>query len=827
MQQNCTNLVQFSPGPAFHTVSRPAWRHPRPCADRLLGCGALCPVMAPSMPAHSPSSARFGPLVLAAVCAAVFAAGFPAGVAAQTVSPDAVPADAADAPVDPELALPVASAPASPRPRTCLVLSGGGARGMAHIGVLRVLERERVPIDCIVGTSMGAVVGSLYASGLTADEIARQLGALEWGEMFVDRLDRRHDSLRRKAEDRSFLAKGGFGLREGKLGVAPSLFEGQRLAVALRRGLLPSAGVNDFDALPIRFRAVGTDLETGEAVVMDRGDLVNAVRASMAVPGVFAPVSYGERSLIDGGIAMNLPVEVAQALGAERIIAVDIGAGLKTRDQLRDPLSIADQMVTALMLKETARQRERLGAEDVLIVPDLGALGSADFEAGFAQGIPLGVAATEAVAGKLRPLAVDAARYAAWRAAATDNLRAPGPVTEVTLVNTSVVDDAALRTFIATAPGDAVDADRLEEDLARLYGLGELSRAYYVVEPDPKAVGEDGGSTVTFVARSRRWQEDGTLKFGLFLLDDFRGGSEYQLGARYVRRELNKYGGDVLLEARLGDRNRAFAEWHQPLNMGRTVFVRPSLGWDGQNLPLIDEDGLSAQYRLGAWEARAGIGLAVSSAAEVMLVPFVRRNHFDLRPETDNTVPPAIPATRHSRGLAVELTLDTQDDAEFPTRGWYLRGQHTRYLPDWGSDAAGHASRLDANLAFAALDGRWRLGLSAQDRRGDAFENVELLGGPFRLSGYGVDALRGDGAALAALQYSYPIAQVLDYPLFFGGSLEAGQIWRGGIGPDRERFLVGGSLFTALDSPLGPVYFGLGLAEGGEQTLFFRLGQPE
>ena len=791
--------------------------------------------MSVSLPSPACSGGlRLTAILAAALATAVFATIAPARAQAQATahaqaaSPDATPAGAEDAPVDPELALPAASAAPLSRPRTCLVLSGGGARGMAHIGVLRVLERERVPIDCIVGTSMGAVVGSLYASGLSADEIERQLGALEWAEMFVDRLDRRHDSLRRKAEDRTFLAKAGFGLRDGKLGVAPSLFEGQRLAVALRRALLPSAGVKDFDALPIRFRAVGTDLETGDAVVMDRGDLVNAVRASMAVPGVFAPVSYGERSLIDGGIAMNLPVEVAQALGAERIIAVDIGAGLKTRDQLRDPLSIADQMVTALMLKETARQRERLGAEDVLIVPELGELSSADFQAGFEQGIPLGAAATEAMAAKLRPLAVDATRYAAWRAEAAAGLRTPGPVTEVKLVNTSIVDDAALRTFIATAPGDAVDADRLEEDLARLYGLGELSRAYYIVAPDPKAAQQaGGGSTVTFVARSRRWQEDGTLKFGLFLLDDFRGGSEYQLGARYVRRELNKYGGDVLLEARLGDRNRAFAEWHQPLNMGRNVFLRPSLGWDSQNLPLIDEDGLSAQYRLGAWEARAGIGLAVGSAAEVMLVPFVRRNHFDLRPETDNTLPPQIPSTSHSRGLALEFTLDTQDDAEFPTRGWYLRGQHARYLPDWGSDTEGHASRIDANLAFAALDGRWRLGLSAQDRRGDAFESVALLGGPFRLSGYGVDALRGDGAALGALQYSYPIAQVLDYPLFFGGSLEAGQIWRGGIGPDRERFLVGGSLFTALDSPLGPVYFGLGLGEGGEQTVFFRLGQPE
>lgn len=702
---------------------------------------------------------------------------------------------------------------------TCLVLSGGGARGMAHIGVIKVLERERIPVDCIVGTSMGAVVGSLYASGLSATEIETQMRALDWNTMFVDRIDRSVFPARRKAEDRSFLAKGGFGLRDGKVGVPPSLFEGQRLAVALRAALLPSATIPRFDDLPIPYRAVGTDLETGDAVAMDSGDLVNAVRASMAVPGAFSPVSYGERSLIDGGVAMNLPVEIAQKWGARRIIAVDIAARLKTRDQLLDPFSITDQMITALMQKESQRQRDRLGPRDVLIVPELADLGSADFTGGMDKGVALGEAATVAALPQLQAMRVSEADYAAWRAARAAKLRPPGTIDRVELVNTSGVDDEAILARMSAKPGDTVDAKKIEQDLGRLYGLGEFSRVYYTIESDDR-----DDTVLTYVARSRRWEEDGTLKLGLLMQDDFEGQGEYQLGARYGRRELNRFGGELLLEARIGDRNRAFAELHQPLNLRRTAFFRPSLEWRGENETLLDGGNATGEYRYSFWQARTGVGATFGDWGEASVAPFARRNHFDLRRDSVST---AIPRTSTSAGVDLNFVVDTQDDAEFPSKGWYVQARHTRYLPILDADTRGFTSRFNANLAFTGLGGRWQLGLRSHDRRGNAFEDVATLGGPFRLSGYGIDTLRGNGAALGTLQFNYPLAQVMQYPLFVGGSLEAGQLWGRGQEPSLQRTIFGGSIYTALDTPLGPIYFGLGLAEGGEEAVFFRLGQPD
>jgi NTE family protein len=701
---------------------------------------------------------------------------------------------------------------------TCLVLSGGGARGMAHIGVIKVLERERIPVDCIVGTSMGAVVGGLYASGLTATEIETQLRALDWNTMFADRIDRRVFTQRRKAEDRSFLAKGGFGLRDGKLGVAPSLFEGQRLAVTLRSALLPIANIERFDDLPIPFRAIGTDLETGDAIEMDRGDLVNAVRASMAVPGAFSPVSYEARSLIDGGVAMNLPVEIAQGWGARRIIAVDIAAPLKKREQLLDPFSITDQMVTALMLKETKRQRERLGAGDVLIIPELGDLGSADFTLALDQGVLLGEQATQAALPQLQSLRVSPEAYAAWRDARMAKLKPIGSIDRVELVNTSTMDDEALRAYLNSQPGDRIDAKKIEADLGQLYGLGEFSRVYYTVNND-----ESGKTVLTYVARSRRWEEDGTLKFGIFMQDDFEGGGEYLLGARYGKRELNRFGGDLLLEARLGDSNRAFAEWHQPLHLQRSLFVRPALEWVGENESLIDDDNFSGDYRYSRWDARAALGVSLGRWGEVSAAPFVRRNHFDLRRDS---LPTGIPRTSTSAGVDLALTLDTQDDAEFPGQGWYLQARHTRYLSMLDADTEGFTSRAKASYAFTALGARWQVAAEAQDHRGSAYEDVALLGGPLRLSGYGIDRLRGTGSALTTLQVSYPLAQLLQYPLFVGGSLEAGQVWRRGQAWSFDRTIFGGSVYTALDTPIGPIYFGLGLAEEGEEAVFLRLGQP-
>ena len=220
------------------------------------------------------------------------------------------------------------------RPTIGLVLSGGGARGGAHLGVLRALEELNVPVDVIAGTSIGAIIGGLYASGMSVDEIEHVIETIDWDAAFLGDTPRELMSFRRKRDDDLFLVEQKPGLNDGQLTLPLGIVQGQVIDLILIEQTLPVAHIRDFDELPIPFRAVSTDITTGEAVVLGSGNLAEAIRASMSVPAVLAPIDIDGRLLVDGGIAMNLPIEVARQMGAEVIIAVDISAPLFRREQL-------------------------------------------------------------------------------------------------------------------------------------------------------------------------------------------------------------------------------------------------------------------------------------------------------------------------------------------------------------------------------------------------------------------------------------------------------------------------------------------------------------
>src|ERR1700761_1175105 len=267
------------------------------------------------------------------------------------------------------------------RPRICLVLSGGGARGIAHIGVLKMLEQLRVPIDCIAGTSMGAVVGGLYASGMTAAQIEETIRSVDWQDSFHDAPPRRELAFRRKQDDRNFLVRLPLGLKHGRILLPKGFIQGQKLQETLRQLTLPFSNSTDFDLLPTPFRAVATDLLNGGAVMLDKGDLAIAMRASISAPGVFAPVETGGKVLVDGGLAENLPIDVARQMHADILIVSDVSFPLQSRAALDSALSISNQMLAILVRKDADRQRATLTPSDILIEPILGAASSTDFTA--------------------------------------------------------------------------------------------------------------------------------------------------------------------------------------------------------------------------------------------------------------------------------------------------------------------------------------------------------------------------------------------------------------------------------------------------------------
>ena len=383
-------------------------------------------------------------------------------------------------PPGPPAAPDASTAAGQTRPRICLVLSGGGARGMAHIGVLKILEELKVPIDCIAGSSMGAVVGGLYASGMTAAQIEATMRSVDWQEAFRDAPPRRDLAFRRKQDDRNYLVRLPLGVQHHHILLPKGFIQGQKLQETLRQLTLPFSNSTDFDRLPTPFNAVATDLETGEAVLLDHGDLSIAMRASISAPGVFAPVDYQGRLLVDGGLAENLPIDVARAMGADILIVSDVSYPLQPRDRLDSALSISNQMLAILVRKDSDRQKATLKSRDILIEPALGTTTATDFTAA-ASMITQGEAAARAIEPKLAALREGDQAYQGY--VARREVRQPG----LPLIRFVRVDPESKRyekTILAEMEplvGKPLDLDAVGARITELYGLGYFETLDYTL----------------------------------------------------------------------------------------------------------------------------------------------------------------------------------------------------------------------------------------------------------------------------------------------------------------------------------------------------------
>ena len=268
----------------------------------------------------------------------------------------------------------------SGRPRLGLVLSGGGARGAAHVGVLKVLEEMHVPVDLIAGASMGSIVGGLYATGMSPQEMEDALATMDWDASFEDKVPRKEMPFRRKFDESSFLTKLRIGIQDGHTALPTGLVEGQKLNFILRQLTLPSATVDDFDKLSIPFRATATDVASGEGIVLSHGNVADAMRASMAFPGLFSPVELDGRLLVDGGVAENFPVETARKAGAEVLVAVNIGTPPAGKEKLTSLVKIINQVTNAATARNVRLSKAAIGPQDVFIEPDLGDISFIDFK---------------------------------------------------------------------------------------------------------------------------------------------------------------------------------------------------------------------------------------------------------------------------------------------------------------------------------------------------------------------------------------------------------------------------------------------------------------
>jgi len=742
----------------------------------------------------------------------------PAVVAAQAVGA-ADPGTAAAATPLPGTAAAHGPMPAG-RPRIGLVLSGGGARGAAHVGVLKVLESMRIPIDFIAGTSMGSIVGGAYASGTSIAEMEAVLGNLSTAALLVDRPERIDQPIRRRRDDLTPYIGPEFGVAGGGLRLPRGAVSGVALEAVLR-GLVRSRGIDDFDRLPIPFRAMATDIENGRHVVLSRGDLAGAMRASMAVPGLVAPAEIDGRLLIDGGLTRNLPVDAVREMGADIVIAVNLGTPLLRRDQIDSLLGVSVQMLNILTEQNVRLSLAQLRPQDVLIEPALGDYSAGDFD-NMEKTVPIGEAAARAAAARLQHLALSAPAYAALRAAQSVPVVVDRrPIDEIRVEGVSRVNPAVVVNALETRVGQPVDPRVLDADVRRVFGRGEFEHVQYSLLDEP------GRRILSIRAPEKSWGP-GYLRFGLGLSSDLQGEGSFNLLGSYRREWINALGAEWRTDLQLGRDNRLVSEFYQPLTVDQLLFVAPRVEVGRRPVPLYRGDVRIGRFDEVTSRVALDVGSQFGRYAEARVG--VLRGERRLAVDTGAiTLPPEI-GSFDEGAFTGRILIDRLDSVRFSRKGY------SAVMNLFGSRTALGASapytRFDVDLLGAASYGAhtFQVGLRSSGVVGASplpLSDLVQWGGFQQQSGYRAGQLLGQSLDYGRVTYlNQLIKRGLLEGAYVGASLEVGRVG-GPLFPDSPQgLLVSGSLFIAMDTLLGPVYFAWGHARDGSNSLYLYLGRP-
>ncbi|MGA2342115.1 MAG: patatin-like phospholipase family protein [Steroidobacteraceae bacterium] len=742
-------------------------------------------------------------------------------------------APAADPPPAAESTAPVpmpdegpARPPNATRPRVCVVLSGGGARGMAHIGVLKVLETLKVPIDCIAGTSMGAVVGGLYASGMSAAQIESTMRSVDWQEAFRDAPPRRDLNFRRKQDDRNFLVRLPLGLKHYHILLPKGFIQGEKLQETLRQLTLPFSNTTDFDKLPTPFHAVATDLETGDTVLLEKGDLSIAMRASISAPGVFAPVEYQHRLLVDGGLADNLPIDVARDMKADILIVSDVSFPLQPRERLDSALSISNQTLAILVRKNADRQKATLGPRDILIEPSLGTSPATDFTIA-ASTIVQGEAAARGAESRLAALAVSAGAYQAYMARRAT--REPGlPV--IKFVRVDPESRRYERTILAEMQplvGKPLDLDQVGARITELYGLGYFETLDYTVVEQGEGPDKDYGLEVR--ARRKSWGPN-YVRFGLNLQTDFQGSNQYNAAAEFLLTEIDDLEAELLTQVQVGSDSKITSEFYQPLDALAKWFAAPAARVEARDLPIYVNNHEVADFRDREVEADVDFGRNLGNWGEI------RVGYHRINGDTyERYGAPDLVDPQYNNGeYFFKFSYDQLDNVHFPREGTTFDIQWDANRTNLGADVA--FDRVSVDWLTAISRGRNTLmlwtsaGITLDNRlKPTDVQDFYSLGGFFNLSGLAPQSLLGPNYGIARAIYFRKISRggegFFEFPAYIGASFELGNTWARRSDISYASAHKDGSIFIAFDTFLGPVYLGSGYDQTGQAGYYLFLGR--
>ena len=703
------------------------------------------------------------------------------------------------------------------RPRVGLVLGGGGARGAAHIGVLEVLEEMRVPVDCVAGTSMGALIAGAYASGLSPAQMRQEMAKADWKDMFVDTPDLSDVAYRNKQFLRRFIPSSETGVTPDGVKYPPGAVDGEKIKLFFNHLVGSGRTERLIERLPLKVSLIATDIGTGERVVMREGSLTTAMRASMSVPGLLSPVAYDGRKLVDGGLVDNVPIgEVRERCNPDVVIAINVGSPMLKSEDVGSLLSVSAQMVNLLTEQNVTRSLATLKPTDIYIRPELGDITAGDF-ARNAETADLGKAAANAVRGQFDKLSVTPERYADWRVGIDRATRVTQKIDQIEVVGLNRVNPAMVERQLRVRPGDPVDVAKIEDDVLRINGDGMYQSVDY------KLLNEREKNILRILPVEKYWGPD-YMRFAMNLDADSSQGSGFSVRGAYHNTLINSYGAESLVGLQFGNTNRVFAEFYQPLDPARHFFLETQASYTSGPQNVYFEDKRVAQYARSETQIKLGVGANLGLAGQAGIDWVEQKISLDL-----DVGSPRLPnADVRERGIEARFLLDQMNRLYFASRGWAVG---VKYF----DSAENNYSRLDLNAAGAFSLGKTvintRVSHTSSPTGALPFYNSGSLGGVLNMSAFAKGQLVGDNMTYAGLRAEQILGELglgMRGDLRFGVALEGAHIGKMYSEPTLQSRQIIPSIgaYFASETPIGPAYLGFGYSPGGYTNLFFNLGIP-
>ncbi|MCF9078704.1 patatin-like phospholipase family protein [Vibrio parahaemolyticus] len=729
------------------------------------------------------------------------------------------------------------------RPKVAVVLAGGGAKGAAHIGVLKALEEMHIPVDIITGTSMGAYVGGLYATGMSADEIESFIYSVDWNSGYRDRVDRSQRRVRDKEYEDRYQITTDLGLRFGEVRAPTGVVQGQNMLRVLRETTGNLGRFDSFDELAIPYRSVATDVLELDEVVIGNGYLVDAMMASMSVPGALPPYKLNGHMLVDGGVVNNMPVDVARAMGADVVIAVDISTDYKTEDDFTGLFTVADQLSNYLVRRSTQQQVETLQEQDVYIRPNVGQMETVEFDKmpwAFQSGYDI----TREMESKLAGLRLSNAEYQKYIDHKQEVRKKlvygdDRVVDEIVIVNNTHYSDVLLTNRLELETGRKIETAEIEKAVENLYALDRFELITYHFEE------VDGSNLLVFDVNEKSWGPN-YLNFRFFLEDDFDTDSQYGIGMSTNFTNLNSHGAEMALNVEMGTDKLIEAELYSPVLSSQEFFVAGKVAYssEGRNLPVSDDDSslssvndfLPVSYT--EFVSEIAIGIQPTLWQELRLGGRYSSGSIEL-----STLASVGNLDFERRGLFANYRLDTLDDFAFPTRGLLV---DLEYLVshDTSPEEIGQSKPKDiVEDTVYEIDARFKGAMSyqrhtlvgqaeysfVQSKNSSITLDPRELGGFLHLSGIPRNSLIGQNLFFSSLVYRYKWFDndfgLFEAPVYVGASLEHGGTWSDNDLKLNEAPLYNAaSIFFGVDSPIGPIMLAYGRTEQDMEAVYLIVG---